>query len=126
MGWRPAGTKDPEAALCRMSTHPMKWEALAYFLPCGQRIEAKDARELARCSAAALPSVSDTEVPLQGKAFGEENTLSLLRLAATRDDIPRANTEAAIEILSGPPKVEAQALLRFLQGGHVTIRPEHE
>ena len=126
MGWRPLGTRHPEPALRRASTHPMPWEALAYFIPCGQSIEGKDAREMARCSAAALSSVSDTEVPLQGKTFGEENTLSLLRLAATRDDIPRANTEAAIEILSGPPKTEAQALLRFLQGGHVTIRPEQE
>ncbi len=125
-GWRPLGTKDPDAALCRASTHPMQWEALAYFLPCGQSIDGKDAREIARCSAAALAGVSITEVPLQGKTFGEENTFSLLRLAASRDEIPRANTEAALEILSGPPKIEAQALIRFLQGGHVTIRPEHE
>ena len=124
--WRPLGTKDPDAALCRALTHSMQWEALAYFLPCGQSIDGEDAREIARCSASALASVSNTEVPLQGRTFGEENTLSLLRLAAARDDIPQANTEAALEILSGPPKVEARALIRFLQGGHVTIRPEQE
>ena len=125
-GWRPLGTKDPDAALCRASTHTMQWDALVYFLPCGQRIDGKDAREFARCSAVALAGVSNTEVPLQGKTFGEENTLSLLRLASARDGIPRANTEAALEILSGRPKIQAQALIRFFQGGHVTIRPEQE
>jgi len=104
----------------------MPWESLAYFLPLGQSIDGKDAREIARCSSAGLASVSDTEVPLQGKAFGEENTLALLRRAAAGDEIPPADTEAAFEILSGPPKVQAKALLRFLQGGHVTIRPERD
>ena len=125
-GWRPLGTKDPDAALCRASAHAIPWDALAYFLPVGQRIDGRDAREFARCSSAAVAGVSNTEVPLQGKTFGEENTLSLLRLAAARDDIPLANTEAALEILSGPPKIEAQALIRFFQGGHITIRPEQE
>ena len=104
----------------------MPWDSMAYFLPCGQTIDGKDAREFARCSAAALAGVSETEVPLQGKAFGEENTLELLRLAAAKSEIPRANTEAALELLSGAPRIEAQALIRFFQGGHVTIRPEEE
>lgn len=125
-GWRPLGTKEPDAALCRASKHPMEWDSMTYFLPCGQRIDGKDARELAQCSSNALTEVSNSEVPLQGKTFGDENTLSLLRLAADRQGIPRANTEAALEILSGAPKLEAQALIRFLQGGHVIIRPEHE
>ena len=125
-GWRPRGTKGPDAALRRSSTHPRRWEPLAYFLPYGQTIDAADAREIARCSSAALPDVPDTEVPMQGMAFGEENTLSLLRLAAAREPIPRPNTVAAFEILSGRPKQEAQALIRFLKYGHVMIRPEHE
>ncbi len=104
----------------------MEWETLNYFLPCGQRIDGKDARELARCWALALEGVSGTEVPLQGKTFGEENTLELLRLAAARADIPRENTEAALELLSGAPKNDARSLIRFFQDGHVTVRPAQE
>ena len=125
-GWRPRGTKDPDPALCRSSQHTIRWEPLAYFLPHGQSIDAADAREIARLSAEALAEVSDTEVPLQGKAFGDENTLSLMKLAVSREDIPRANAEAAFEILSGPPKKQALALTRFLRYGHVTIRPEED
>jgi hypothetical protein len=125
-GWRPRGTKAPDSTLCRRSEHSLQWEPLAYFLPHGQTIDAADARDIARFSSTALPHVSDTEVPLQGKAFGDENTLSLLRLAASREDIPKPNTEAAFDILSGPPKQEALALIRFLKCGHITIRPEVE
>jgi len=123
-GWRPLGTKDPDAALCRASTHVLPWEALLYFLPLGQTIDGKDGSEFARCAALGLASVSSTEVPLRDHAFGEENTLTLLRLAAARADIPRDNTEAARELLSGSPKLEAQALIGFFRGGHVIIRPE--
>jgi hypothetical protein len=123
-GWRPRGTRFPDPELCRESTHEIRWEALAYFLPCGQSIEGEDARELARCCDQALTRVSDTEIPLQARVFGAQNTLSLLRRAAAREDIPRDHVEAAFELLSGPPKRQALELIRFLRLGHVVIRPE--
>ena len=125
-GWRPRGTKDPDVRLCRSAEPSLRWEPLAYFLPHGQTIDGADARNLATSCSAGLSSVSDEEVPLRGNAFGHENTLALLRLAASRGDIPKGNTEAAFEVLSGPPKKQALALTRFLRCGHVTIRPEYE
>lgn len=125
-GWRPQGTRHPDGALRRASSHPIPWEPLAYFVPCGQSIEGKDARELARCCSIALESVSDAEVPLQDEVFGEEHTLELLRLGAAREEVPRESARAAFELLSGSPKADAAVLLRFLQVGVVTIRPEND
>ena len=125
-GWRPRGTRDPDAALCRASEHEMAWEPLSYFLPRGQSIEAADARALASSCARGLSLVPEREVPLGGADFGEAHTLSLLRLAAASDELPPDGSRAAVEILSGAPKKEAESLLRFLKDGHVTIRPEVE
>lgn|GEM_PF-3387664 len=123
-GWKPRGTRYPDATLSKESKHPIAWEPLAYFVPCGQSIEGPDAREMARCSMEALDSVSDTEVALGGKSFSEEHTLSLLRLAHGGKGVPETCAEAAFEVLSGPPKQEAMTVVRFLREGHVHILPE--
>ena len=123
-GWRPRGTKDPDADLRRASNAAGAWQPLAYYLPVGQSIDAADARELAKSCKEGLTDVSETEVPFTGGAFGEEHTLTLLQRAAAREELPPHGAQAALEVLSGSPKKEASALLSFLSLGHLTIRPE--
>lgn len=101
----------------------MRWQPFAYFLPRGQRIDRRDAREIARCSNAALVDVPDRQLALQDKSFGRHNTLRSIQKAAKGTPVPPENAEAAVELVSGSPKVEAQALIAFLRKGVVTIHP---
>lgn len=82
-----------------------------------------DARALARGLEVSLPQVSDTVVDLMGQSFGDEHTLALLEGAA-QGQVPDAReAQGAREILSGPPKSEARALIDFLRGGEFTMHP---
>jgi len=101
----------------------MRWEPFAYFLPRGQRIDRRDAREIARCAGAALSDVPDRELALHGRPFGRHNTLRSIRRAAKGSPVDPEKVEAAVELLSGPPKAEAEVLLGFLLRGVVTIHP---
>ena len=122
-GWRPEGTMSPDEELERSANDGMRWQPLAYFLPRGQRIDRRDAREIARCSNAALADVPDQELTLRGRSFGRRNTLRSIRRAAEGTPVYPESAEAAVELLSGSPKVEAQALIAFLRKGVVTIHP---
>lgn len=75
---------------------------------------------LARCIEQALPGVPDEVAPLSDHPFGDDNTLALLSAAGAGPPEP-TRVAAAREILSGPPKAEATALIEFLQGGGFTI-----
>ena len=75
-GWKPRGTEPPSGA--GENDH----DRFAYFVPSGQRVVHEDALELASRLREALSDVSDTELPLQGRRFGDENTLDLLTRAA--------------------------------------------
>lgn len=125
-GWQPQGTTEPDQVLDDEAEDGMRWEPSTYFLPRGQRIEQGDARELARCSGEALADVSDTLVPLGGGPFGRRNTVVLIRLAAEGQSIPPRRVEVAAQIVSGPPKVDALALVEFLAAGPITIHPGEE
>ena len=121
-GWRPRGMTAPAGG----QGEGKDWDAFAYYAASGQEIATDDAREIARCLGAALPEVPDQVVPLQGLEFGHENTLALIK-RAVRGEAPRdADVQAAMEILSGPPKQEARALIGFLESGSFTIQPPRE
>jgi len=94
---------------------------LAYFPPRGQRVTPEDARDIGEALQRALAFVNDRLVPQQGRAFGERNTSELLRASANGQPIHKEKTDAALELLSGPPKKEAARLAKFLQGGGFTI-----
>lgn len=113
-GWKPRGTEPSVAAASR--------ERFAYYEP-SRRILEEDARELAHCLESALADVPDDIVPLQGRRFGEENTLDLIRRAADGHAAPKGEAGAALEILSGPPKTDAVQLVQFLRAGEFHIRP---
>ena len=94
---------------------------LEYFRPAGQRVTDEDARELAQGLETALPRVPDSVLELQDRSFGADHTMKLLR-RAVQGRLPRAgDAQAAVEIMSGPPKNEARKLLEFLRGGAFTI-----
>ena len=101
----------------------MRWEPFAYFLPRGQRIGHRDAREIARCASASLTDVPDRELALHGRPFGRHNTLRSIQKAAGGSPVDPEKVEAAVELLSGSPKAEAEALIEFLRKGVVTIHP---
>jgi hypothetical protein len=114
-GWKPVGTEPPAG------TGPEGHDRLAYFEPTGRRVVEADARELARCLDRALPSVSDAEVPLGDRRFGDDNTRDLLARAAAGGALGRDEAQGALELLSGPPKSEAKGLVDFLKGGAFEI-----
>ena len=83
-----------------------------------------DAIELATGLGLGLRLVPETVLPLGGGPFGDENTAELLRRAASGDTPSRADAQAALEILSGPPRKQALSLVDFLRGGEFEIEPE--
>jgi hypothetical protein len=89
-------------------------------VPRGQQVTTKDAIAMAQCVREALKGVPDDQAPLSDHPFGDENTLSLLAAASTGPPEP-TRVAAARELLSGPPKAEATALVEFLLGGSFTI-----
>ena len=120
-GWRPRGMSAPTAPASGAPED--EWDAFAYFLASGQDVADEDAREIARCLDAALPGVPDAVVPMQGLDFGRENTLALIKRAVQGETPDGTAVQAAVEILSGPPKAEARALIGFLRNGGFTIQP---
>ncbi len=105
-GWKPGGVEPPSHS---------------YVVPRGQFVDEADARELARCFAAALPTIPDEVVPLSDHAFGDENTLGLIANAVQGSSPGTDNVAAARELLSGPPKAQTAALTEFLWGGSFAI-----
>ena len=113
-GWKPRGVDLSGRSASEESP-------LAYFPPRGQRVTEEDAREIGEALEGALAFVNDRLVPQQGRAFGERNTSELLRASHNGQPIHKEKTDAALELLSGPPKKEATRLAAFLQGGGFTI-----
>lgn len=113
-GWRPHGTESAPG-----STPPS--EPMQYVEPRSQRIAREDARSLAHGARQGLQDVPEEELPLRGQPFGGARTLDLIRRAATGDVGPSERAHAAIEILSGPPRSDAAALLDFLAVGGCTL-----
>lgn len=99
------------------------WDEHAYFLALGQEIADAEAREIARCVEAALPTVPDQVVPMQGREFGRQNTLGLIQRAVHGEALEGTEVQGAIEILSGPPKEDARTLIAFLKEGAFAIHP---
>lgn len=123
-GWRPMGTTAPDAELEAAASRQMRWAPETYFLPRGQTITARDARELGHYLEVALALVSDREIPLHDGAFGELNTLHAIQLAIAGDHhLPREWSATAKELLSGSPKADAYALAEFLRFGAVRVLP---
>lgn len=113
-GWKPRGVD--------LSGRSAAEEGpLAYFPPRGQRVTEEDAREIGEALQGSLAFVNDRLVPQLGRAFGERNTSELLRASANGQAINKEKTDAALELLSGPPKKEAARLAKFLRGGGFTI-----
>jgi hypothetical protein len=114
-GWVPQGLAAPS------SSAGQEWDELSYAEAHGQHVEGADARSLADSLGPALDEVSDVEIPMRGKAFGEENTRSLLGKAHAGRTIRWPKVLAAAEILSGAPKTEAKALAQFMTRGGFTL-----
>ena len=113
-GWRPLGTEPAPG-----STPP--FEPMQYVEPKSQRIAREDAQGLARGARQGLHDVPEEELPLRGQPFGGSRTLDLIRRAASGDVAPDERAHAAIEVISGPPRSEAAALLDFHAKGGVTL-----
>lgn len=115
-GWRPRGVE-------LANDRDGRAQPLAYFPARGQRVSEADARDIGQALERALTFVSDRVVSQQSKAFGERNTSDLLSRAAEGAPIQKDKTEAALQVLSGPPKAEAIELVKFLAGGGFTLHP---
>ncbi|HVS18352.1 MAG TPA: hypothetical protein VMT18_07120 [Planctomycetota bacterium] len=113
-GWQPSGTEPSSRADAGR-------EPLQYAEPSSQRIARDDAHRLAQGARRGLASVPEDELPLGGQPFGGARTLDLIRRAASGELGPDVNARAAIEVLSGPPRPDAVALLEFLEQGGFTL-----
>ena len=115
-GWKPRGVEVAD-----------EWDnrnqPLAYFPARGQRVSDADARDIGQALEQALTFVSDRIVSQQSRTFGERNTSNLLVKAAEGAQIQKDKTDAALQVLSGPPKAEAIELVRFLEGGGFSLHP---
>lgn len=113
-GWRPLGTEPAQGSAA-------PFEPMQYVEPRSQRIAREDAQELARGARLGLHDVPEEELPLGGQPFGGARTLDLIRRAARGDVAPHERAHAAIEVISGPPRSDATALVDFLAEGGVTL-----
>jgi len=113
-GWRPRGTEPASG-----SEPP--FEPMQYAEPKSQRIAREDARGLAHGARQGLGDVPEEELPLRGQPFGGARTLDLIRRAASGDVDPAERATGAIEVISGPPRSEAAALIDFLTLGGCTL-----
>lgn len=119
-GWKPRGVQVPRTG---RSAALANGDRLSYADSWGQRITREDAGDLARGLRAGLATVPDSVVPLQGKAFGSQNTRQLIERASAGEDIALEDLPGAAEVLSGPPKVDALELAGFLARGACTVLP---
>jgi hypothetical protein len=113
-GWRPHGTEAAPGGA-------PSFEPMQYAEPHSQRIAREDARGLSQGARQGLQDVPEEELPLRGQPFGGARTLDLIRRAASGDVAPGERAHAAIEILSGPPRSDAAAVLDFLARGGCTL-----
>jgi hypothetical protein len=118
-GWKPDGIDEPADDAWKQTAG--EWDRLEYGVPRGQRIGATDASGLASSLTQGLELVPDAEVPMRGKAFGEENTRGLIGKAHDGRAIQRPKLPAAAEILSGSHKADARALAEFMARGAFTL-----
>jgi hypothetical protein len=93
----------------------------SYARPAGLEVCAEDATNLARSLSAVLPKIQDEPLALGGHAFGEKHTEDLLARRARGEDLRDEDVRAALELMSGPPKRDAERLARFLAGGAFTV-----
>lgn len=115
-GWVPLGTAAGAAS-------PKPFDPLEYGDAVYQEVAAEDAQALAAGARRGLRHVPGVELPLSDRPFGGSRTLELLRQAAA-GNVPREDhAEAAVEVLSGPPRAEALALVEFLDRGAFTLAP---
>lgn len=120
-GWKPDGVPQPPNDVWKLNAATGEWDPLSYGEPCGQHIGERDANDLARTLTDGLTMVPDAEVPMRGKAFGEENTRGLIGKAHDGRSIKCPKLPAAAEILSGSHKADARALVDFMARGPFTI-----
>jgi hypothetical protein len=116
-GWKPDGVGPP-------ANSAGDWDPLTYGVPYGQKVGTQDAKGLANCLTNGLELVPDAEVPMRGKAFGEENTRGLIGKAHDGRSITRPKLPAAAEILSGSHKAEARDLVDFMARGAFTLHAD--
>ena len=90
----------------------------------GQRVTQEDASDLSSSLLRGLSSVSDAEVPMSGKPFGEEHTRALIAAAVEGETPGAEGSLAAAEILSGSPKTAARDVADFMSKGAFSIRAE--
>lgn len=99
-------------------------ELEGYLQPGPQQVTHEDAIGLGEGLQKGLDGVPKELLPLRGGPFGEDNTLQLLRRASQGEIPGRDEVTAAIEIMSGPPRVKAESLAGFLLCGEFTINPK--
>jgi len=114
-GWRPLGTVKPTG-----SGQP---DFEGYLEPGPQQVTHEDAIGFGEGLQRGLDGVPKELLPLRGGPFGEDNTLQLLRRASIGEIPGKGEIAAAIEIMSGPPRVKAESLAGFLLCGEFTINP---
>jgi len=115
-GWVPvgagAGARSPEP-----------FDPMQYSDALHQEIGAEDARAMAVGLRRGLRHVPGVELPLGDRPFGGVRTQELVRLAAAGNLPKEDRALAAVEILSGPPRSDALALVAFLELGAFTLSP---
>jgi len=114
-GWKPGGTTS--------SGDSTRLDYKGYLSPDQQNVGHDDAKNLARGLERGLAEVPKTMLPLGDGPFGDDNTVQLLKRAAAGEIPQKGEVNAAVEVLSGPPRDEALSLVEFLLSGEFTINP---
>ena len=112
-GWRPFGTLELKG-----TGRP---DPMGYLQSGPTRVTHEDALRLGEGLKKGLDLVPADMLPLQGGPFGEENTIQLLN-RASKGEIPELNeVSTAIEVMSGPPRKDAESLATFMGQGEFIL-----